>query len=74
MPEAARTRALFSALLLLASGAIWAALLRGPLLQRLDGGRASNNRPAQLAIQMLVLALALSAVAAVVGVAGWISP
>jgi hypothetical protein len=74
MPEAASTIGLFSALFLLASGAIWVGLLRGPLMQRLDGSRASNRRPAQFAIWVLILSLGLSAVAAVVAVGGWIYP
>lgn len=73
MPEAARILAVFSALLLLASVLIWTQRLRGPLLQRLDGRRASNDRPADLAVKALVLALGLSAVAAILAVAGWVS-
>jgi hypothetical protein len=74
MPEAARNLALLSAVLLIASVAIWTSFLRGPLLQRLDGLRASNEAPAELAIQALVLAFGLSAVAAVLAIVGWISP
>jgi hypothetical protein len=74
MPETARALALFSAAFLLASCAIWTVLLRGPMLQRLDGRRASNNRPAQLAVQLLAEGFGLSAVAAVLAVAGWVSP
>jgi hypothetical protein len=74
MPEAVRILAIFSVIFLLASAAIWGGLLRGPLLQRLDGTRASNNGPGQLAIQALVLAFGLSAVAAVLAIVGWISP
>jgi hypothetical protein len=72
MSEAAQILALFSALSLLASVAIWAVLLRGPLLQRLDGRRVSNAGPAALAIQLLMLAVGVSAVAAMLAVAGWI--
>lgn len=74
MPEAARNIALFSALLMLISLGIWMMWLRGPLLQRLDGLRASNTRPAALAIQLLLLAFGLSAVAAVLAIVGRISP
>jgi hypothetical protein len=74
MPEVARTLAFLSALLIVLAFAIWAKWLRGPLLQRLDGTRASNNRPAQLAIQLLMLALGVSAVAAVLAIVGWIAP
>jgi hypothetical protein len=74
MTEAARILALFSAVLLALSFAIWARWLRGPLLQRLDGRRASNAEPARLAMQLLMLGFGISAVAAILAVAGWISP
>ena len=73
MPEVARVLAFLSAVLLAAAVAIWAKRLRGPLLRRLDGGRASNARPALLAMQVLGLALGLSAAAAILAIAGWIS-
>lgn len=72
MLEAARTLALLSALLLAASATIWSKMLRGPLLQRLDGSRASNDSPAELAMKMLVLAFGLSSVAAVLATVAWI--
>ena len=74
MAEVARALGFLSALLMVTSLAIWANWLRGPLLQRLDGRRASNARPAKFAIQLLMVAFAVSAVAAVLAVAGWISP
>lgn len=74
MPEAARTLAFLSALLMVASFSIWAKWLRGPLLQRLDGDRASNAAPAALAIKLLMLAVGISAVAAVLAIGGWIAP
>jgi hypothetical protein len=74
MPELAQIIALFAALLLVACLFIWANVLRGPLLQRLDGGRASNAGPAELASQVLVLAFGLSAVSAVLAIGGWIFP
>jgi hypothetical protein len=71
MLEAASTLALVSALLLAASVTMWG-MLRGPLLQRLDGSRASNDGPAELALKTLVLAFALSFVAAVWAIVAWI--
>jgi hypothetical protein len=71
--EAARIIGFFSALLLVGSVAIWAKTLRGPLLRRLDGRMASNARPAQIAIRLLATAVGLSAVAALLAIAGWIS-
>jgi|1185.fasta_scaffold1550362_2 hypothetical protein len=72
MPDAARNLALFSVFLLVVSVAIWAKLLRGPLLQRLDGRRPANAGPAELAMQILVVAFGLSAIAAMLAVAEWI--
>lgn len=65
---------MFSAFLLFGSFALWAGLLRGPLLQRLDGRRASNAASARLGLQALLFALGLSAVAALLAIGGWISP
>ena len=65
MPEAAELLALFSVLLLAASVAIWATMLRGPLLQRLDGRRASNAGAAEFASQVLVIAFAMAGIAAI---------
>ena len=64
--------ALCSALLLVASVAIWARMLRGPLMQRLDGARQSNAGPAEVAAQVLVFAFLTSALAAILAVVGWI--
>jgi hypothetical protein len=74
MPEVARNFAFASALLMMASFAIWAHWLRGPLLQRLDGQIASNAKPAAVAMKLLLAALAVSAAAAVLAIGGWIFP
>jgi hypothetical protein len=74
MRELACTLAFASAFLMVISFAIWANWLRGPLLQRLDGQRASNAAPAAIAIKSLVAAFGVSAVAAVLAIVGWISP
>ena len=74
MFEVARALAFLSALLIVISLAIWAMGLRGPLLQRLDGRRASNAAPAALAIKLLTAAFGLSAIAALLAIVGWISP
>ena len=73
MFEAAQFLALCALVLLIASLAIWAGLLRGPLRQRLDGWRASNVEPAQLAMRALVMASGLSVAAVMMVIAGWIS-
>jgi hypothetical protein len=74
MTELAQTLAFLAGLLMVISFAIWSNWLRGPLLQRLDGQRASNAAPAALAIRLLIAAFGVSAVAAVLAVGGWISP
>jgi hypothetical protein len=73
MSEVARALAFLSALLIVISFAIWAMGLRGPLLQRLDGPRASNAAPAALAIKLLTAAFGVSAIAAFLAIVGWIS-
>lgn len=74
MSEVARILAFASVILMAISLAIWANWLRGPLLQRLDGRRASNAAPAALAIKLLIAGFAVSAVAAALAILGWISP
>ena len=74
MAEVAAALGCFSALLMVVSLAIWASWLRGPLLQRLDGERASNAASAGIAINLLVAAFGVSAVAAVLAIVAWISP
>jgi hypothetical protein len=58
-----------SAALLAIAGVVWATQLRGPWLQRLDGVQEANARPTDLCIQVLILAFALSAVAATLAIA-----
>jgi hypothetical protein len=74
MPEVARILAFGSALLLAISFVIWSNWLRGPLLQRLDGPRASNRAPALLAMKLLMVGLGASVVAASLAIVGWINP
>lgn len=71
MQEVAGVFGTFGALSLLASIAIWALMLRGPLLQRLDGRRASNAHSAALASKVLLVAVGLSAAAAIFAIVGW---
>lgn len=72
--EAAQILALVSVLLLATSVAIWATMLRGPLLQRLDGRMASNAGAAEFASQLLVFSFALAGLAAALAFAGFIYP
>ena len=70
MLEAARILGGFSAVLLVAAIVAWTKLLRGPALQRLDG-RPDNSGQAEIASQLLVLAVGLSGIAAILAVVGW---
>lgn len=74
MAGVSQALAVLSALLMAISFAIWSKWLGGPLLQRLDGQRASNAAPAALAIKLLMAAFGVSVVAAVLAIGGWISP
>lgn len=73
MLEVAHVLGFFAAILLLAAVAEWIKLARGPELRKL-GGRAAKAGNAEIASQLLVLAAALSAVAAAVAVVWRISP
>jgi hypothetical protein len=73
MTEVAQALAFLSALLMVIAFAIWLNWLRGPLLQRLDGQRASNATPAALAIKLLMAAVGVSALAAILAIVGWIA-
>ena len=74
MTEIARSLGFISALLLVISFVIWANWLRGPLLRRLDGQRASNAAPAGLAIKLLIAAFGVSAGPAGLAILGSIIP
>ena len=73
MSEVARILAFASVVLMAISFAIWSNWLRGPLLERLDGQRASNAAAA-LAIALLMVAFGVSVIAAVLAIGGWIAP
>ena len=73
MLEIARVVGFVAAILLLVAVAAWIKLFRGPELRRLDG-RAAKAGNAEIASQLLVLSAALSAVAAALALAAWISP
>ena len=73
MLEFARVLGVFSALLLIVAVAVWVKLFAGPQLQRVDGISVQKMRNVEIASQLLALAVALSAVAAILAVTGWIS-
>jgi hypothetical protein len=73
MLEAARILGCISAVLLIGVIAAGIMLSRVPKLERLDGSPAPSDVATEVALRFLVMALALSAVAAVLAVASWIS-
>jgi hypothetical protein len=72
--DVARTLSFAAVLLMALSFAICLSWLRGPLLERLDGVRASNLAPAALAVKSLIVAFGVSVVAAVLAIVAWVSP
>ncbi len=73
MIEAAQILGCFSAVVLIVAIAAWVKLFRGSALQRLDGCAEPNVGNIQLASQLLVLAVSLSAVAALLALVGFIA-
>jgi hypothetical protein len=72
MLEAARLLGGISGIMLVAALATWLNLFRGPVLRPIDGRARLSNARIELGSQLLVGATGLSAVAAVLAVAGWI--
>ena len=68
MLEVSRVLGWLGAALLFAASAAWFKQRRGALLQRLNGRAASRARETEGASRVLIIALAVSAVAAVVAV------
>jgi hypothetical protein len=73
MLEVARVLGAFSAVLLIVAVSVWVKLFRSPEVQRLDGSVAPKVRNVEIASRLLALAMALSAVSAILAVAGWVS-
>ncbi len=73
MLEAAGILGGFAALLLVGAFALWAKLFRGPELQRLNGRRPPSLGKIEVASRLLLITFSLSAVAAVLAVADWIT-
>jgi hypothetical protein len=72
--EVARVLGFLAAISLVAAVAAWMKPFRGPQLQRLDGRAPPDVSDLEIASLLLLLAAALSAVAAILAVMGWISP
>lgn len=60
-----------SAAVLTVAVVAWVKLFNGPALQRMDGGREPDPAKAELASQMLIVAVGLSAIAAILAVIRW---
>ena len=72
MIEIARLLGGVSALLLVAALATWLNLFHGPILRPISGRARLSDAQTQRGSQLLVIATGVSAVAAVLAVAGWI--
>jgi hypothetical protein len=72
MVEAANILGVLAAVLLLMAVIGWVKLLRGPLLQRPDGGTEMDSAQGEAASKLLFGAVGLSIVAAFLAIAGWI--
>ena len=71
MLEAARILGCFSAFLLVVAVAAWAKVFREPAVQLLVDSDGRSTRQAELAFQLLILALSMSALAATLAIAAW---
>ena len=71
MVQFAQLLGAISAVLLLVALGTWLNLFRGPMLRPIDGRVRLSKPQVQLGSKLLVLATGLSAIAAVVAVAGW---
>ncbi len=71
MLEVARILASVAVILLTVAIAAWANRLRRPSLRRLNGSAVANGGNLQIAALLLLAAVGLSAVAAVLAIAGW---
>jgi hypothetical protein len=69
--DASRILGFFSVVLLAVAIASWLKLWRRPGLARLDSARAPILAEGEFASRLLVLAASLSAVAALLAIAGW---
>ena len=72
MIEIARLLGGISAILLVAALATWLNLFRGPILRPINGQARLSDAQTQRGSQLLVVAAGVSAIAAVLAVAGWI--
>ena len=71
MLEVARILASIAVILLIVAIAAWANPLGRSPLRRLDGSAVANGGNLQIAALLLLAAVGLSAVAAILAIAGW---
>jgi hypothetical protein len=74
MLEAARIFAGVAVIFLIAAGVAWANPLARPPLRRLSGSAVANGDNLQIAALQLLAAVGLSAVGAILAIAGWLAP
>jgi len=72
MVEAGNVLGVLAAVLLLIAGVAWIKVIRSPLLQRMDGSTEMDSAQGELASELLLWAMGLSAAAAILAIAGWI--
>lgn len=72
MVEAGDVLGVLAAILLLMSGIAWLKLIRGPLLQRTDGGTEPDPARCELASGLLFWSAGLSTAAVFAAIVGWI--
>ena len=72
MVEAGNVLGVIAAVLLLMAVVAWVKLIRGPLVQRLDGRTGMDEAQGELASKLLFWAAGLSSAAAFLAVAGWV--
>ena len=72
MVEAGNVLGVLAAVLLLMAVIAWVKLIRGPLMQRLDGQTSTDPSPGEFASELLFWAAGLSSAAMFLAVVGWI--
>jgi len=72
MIEAGNVLGVLAAVLLLMAVMAWIKLIRGPLLQRMDGRTGMDAVQGEFASELLLWAAGLSSAAMFLAVAGWI--
>jgi len=72
MVEAGNVLGVLAAVLLLMAVVAWVKLIRGPLMQRIDGRTGTDLAQGEFAFELLLWAAGLSTAAMFLAVSGWI--